>query len=123
MKNNHNQKLFEHFARLKNPIVIIPPSSVTGCYPAPWDKSLEALQRLVDGYIEPCAPVELRERGIELLCNEEGLLRGLDPNEHLFPFFLVGYIVAVGVEGEDFTGLSRAQFEYLCEWICHLQTI
>ena len=69
---NHNKKLFVHFDRLKNPIVIIPPSSETNVYLAPWDKSLGALQRLVDGYIEPCAPISLRERGIELLCNEEG---------------------------------------------------
>ena len=48
-------------------------------------------------------------------------MKGLDVNEKLFPFFLVGYVVAVGVEGEDFVGLSRTQFEFLGEWLVTLQ--
>lgn len=118
---NHNDKLFKHFNRLKNPIVVIPTKAEANVCIAPWDNSLEALQKLVDGYIEPCAPVELREHGIELLCNEMGVLNGLDPNEHLFPFFIVGWVVAVGVDEGDFTGLSLEQFEYLAEWLCHLK--
>lgn len=79
--------------------------------------TLEFLQDCVGGYIEPCAPIELKEHGIELLANEEGLLSGLDPNENLFPFFLVGNVVAVGVDGEDFVGLSVEQRRYLNEWV------
>lgn len=78
---------------------------------------LEDLQEYVGGYIEPCAPIELKEKGIELLANEEGLLSGLEPNENLFPFFLVGNVVAVGVDGEDFVGLSVEQRRYLNEWV------
>ena len=78
---------------------------------------LELLQELVGGYIEPCAPVQLREQGIELLVNEEGLLERLDPNENLYPFFVVGQAVAVGVDGEDFTGLTDTQHKYLCQWM------
>lgn len=82
---------------------------------------LEDLQALVGGYIEPAAPVELREQGIELLVNEEGLLKGLDTNENLFPFFFVGQAVAVGVGGEDFVSLSQAQVNFLEDWLRGLE--
>lgn len=119
--NNHNEKLFAHIKRLTNPVVIIPTDKTKNIYVTPWDETLETLQMWVDGYIEPCAPIQLKEKGIELLCNEMGLLNGLDPNEHLFPFFIVGNVVAVGVDEDDFTGLTLEQFEYLAEWICNLQ--
>lgn len=79
--------------------------------------TLEFLQECVGGYIEPCAPVELKERGIELLANEEGLLSGLEPNRNLFPFFLVGNVIAVGVDGEDFTGLTDYQRRFMEGWV------
>lgn len=79
--------------------------------------TLEKLQELVGGYIEPCAPVELRDRGIELLANEEGLLQGLELNENLNPFFIVGQVVAVGVAEDDFVGLNADQQKYLSEWL------
>lgn len=82
--------------------------------------SLYDLQHLVDGYIEPCAPVQLRQQGIELLCNEEGLLRGLPCNINMFPFFFVGTLVAVGVSGEEFTSLTPEQETYLKKWIENL---
>ena len=65
---------------------------------------LHDFQELVGGYIETCAPVELRYEGIQMLCDEEGLLKDLDANENLFPFFYVGTVVLVGVSGEDFVG-------------------
>ena len=73
------------------------------------DGTLEALQNLVDGYIEPAAPVQLRDMGMEMLVNEEGLLRHLPFNENLFPFFYVGTAVLVGVDGESFTSLTIDQ--------------
>lgn len=78
---------------------------------------LKSLQNLVDGYIEPCAPIELRLEGIELLANEEGLLRHLPCNENLFPFFYVGDLVAVGVDDEEFTSLSQDQCDFLTKWL------
>ena len=74
-------------------------------------------QHLVDGYIEACAPAELRGQGIELLCNEEGLLRGLDCNVNLFPFFFVGTLVMVGFEGDRFTSLTDKQIDYAMQWL------
>lgn len=90
----------------------------------PYSKDIEGhlydLQHLVDGYIEPCAPVQVKQQGIELLCNEEGLLRGLPCNINMFPFFFVGTLVAVGVSGEDFTSLTQEQEQWLKQWIENL---
>lgn len=82
--------------------------------------ALHDLQALVGGYIEPCAPVELRQRGIELLANMEGLLRQLPVNINMFPFFFVGTLVAVGVSGEDFVSLTPYQESYLKKWLENL---
>lgn len=82
---------------------------------------LESLQKLVDGYIEPCAPLELQLEGIELLANEEGLLRHLPFNENLFPFFFVGDLVAVGVDEDSFTSLTMEQCDFLSQWLGHLE--
>lgn len=43
--------------------------------------SLEAMQRLVDGYLEA---IRLRD-GLTLFCNEEGRLRGMRPNRGIPP--------------------------------------
>ena len=83
--------------------------------------TLEELQHLVDGFIEPCAPAELRLHNIELLANDEGLIRGLPCNINLFPFFFVGNVVAVGVGDEDFISLTPEQIAYLEEWLKKLQ--
>lgn len=85
------------------------------------DGSLESLQKLVDGYIELCTPAELRAYGIELLANEEGLLKGLEPNQNLYPFFFVGTLVAVGVSGEEFVSLTPAQMHFLIDWLGKLE--
>ncbi len=86
---------------------------------APYDR-LTALQQIVGGFIEPCAPAELKARGIELLANEEGLLQGLEPNINLYPFFFVGTLVAVGVWGDDFGSLTDEQVLYLAKWLNEL---
>lgn len=78
---------------------------------------LHDFQELVGGYIEACAPVELRYEGIQMLVNEEGLLKGLDANENLFPFFFVGTCVLVGVSGEDFVGLTEDQILFATRWL------
>ena len=81
---------------------------------------LMALQEMVGGWIEPCAPVQLREQGIELLCNDEGLLTGLPYNINMFPFFFVGNLVAVGVKGDKFVSLTPEQEQWLKQWIENL---
>lgn len=81
------------------------------------ENDLHELQALVEGYIEPCAPLELRERGIELLANEEGLLAGLENNHNLFPYFFVGTLVMVGVQGDELVSLTDEQISFAREWL------
>lgn len=84
---------------------------------------LECLQNAVDGYIEPCAPPEIKERNIEMFENEEGLLYGLPVNENLLPFFFVGNIAFVGVDGENYVGLTDDQIIFIKKWIADLDEI
>ena len=83
--------------------------------------ALHDLQAMVGGYIEACAPVQVREQGIEMLCNEEGVLIGLDVNVNLFPFFFLGTVVFVGVEGERFVGLTAEQEAFVMTWLKGLE--
>lgn len=79
--------------------------------------TLEDMQAAVGGYIEPCAPQELRDMGYEMLANEEGLLKGLPPNQNLYPFFFVGNLAFVKVVGEDFEPLTYEDGVKICEWV------
>lgn len=79
--------------------------------------TLEELQERVGGYIQTCAPLELQEQNIELLVDEEGLLKGLQPNAKLYPFFYVGNAVFVGVDGEELVGLTSEQIEFIVDWL------
>lgn len=82
--------------------------------------TLETLQEAVDGYIEVAPLYDLKDFDIITLVNEEGLLSGLDPNENLFPFFYVGNVVFVSVDGEDFTPLNDLQVKTVREYLKHL---
>lgn len=101
-------------------VYVIPPQGIHGPYETAGTGTLHELQAIVGGYIEPCAPVQLKEQGIELLANEEGLLRQLPYNINMFPFFFVGTLVAVGVDGEYFVSLTPKQENYLREWLDNL---
>ena len=85
--------------------------------------TLEMLQREVGGYIQPCAPVELVELGYQMLCDEEGLLKGLKPNENLYPFFFVGNVVFVKVQGEEFVGLNMYDIGFIRGWLTGLKNV
>lgn len=78
---------------------------------------LEALQELVEGYIEHTTLSELEPYGVHLLVNEEGLLAGFDPNENLYPFFFVGNVVFLSVDGEDFASLTDEQHRFVMDWL------
>lgn len=79
--------------------------------------TLESMQEVVDGLIQCAATVELRQMGIELICDEEGLLKGLPTNLNLFPFFYVGQAFMVGVKGEEFASLTDEQMSFAREWL------
>lgn len=81
------------------------------------ENTLEALQGLVGGYIETGTPAELRDEGVYLICNEEGVLRGLPYNENTYPFFYAGTLVMVGADGENFTSLNQHQQDFVTYWI------
>ena len=64
--------------------------------------SLKNLQKIVDGPIETVSCGD----GVVIICNEEGKLRGLQPNfrigEGPFADVIVGDAIVIGVDGEDF---------------------
>lgn len=64
--------------------------------------TLKALQEAVGGYIETVTVAE----DLCLLCNEEGRILGLEPNCTILGVDFVGPVLAVGVRGDDFTGIS-----------------
>lgn len=70
------------------------------------DNTLRTFQGLVGGHIET---VHVRD-DLLLLVNEESVLEELEPNLYVRGYWLRGTIVAVGVNGEDFTDcpLQRA---------------
>jgi len=77
---------------------------------------LKTLQSLVDGNIE-VLPVATK---LLIICNEEGKLLGLPYNCTLLGETLVGTIVLVGVDGEEFDdvplSISQAQVLFPEMW-------
>lgn len=75
-----------------------------GMAPEPRDipNTLEELQAAVGGYIETVTIAS----DVVLICNEEGRLRGLDPNCRPFGVDFVGPILIVGRNDDEFTDLS-----------------
>lgn len=75
--------------------------------------SLKALQTAVDGYIE-----EIRiAPGVMLICNEEGRLRGLEPNCRISGVEFVGTIVIAGDKDGELTDvpLLASTLKLMCE--------
>lgn len=73
------------------------------------DNTLGALQNLVGGYIETIRVAV----DAALIVNEEGLLRGLPYNITFCGAQLVGPVVMVGIEGDEFTDLPEAAVKSL----------
>ena len=66
---------------------------------------LEWLQGAVEGYIEPVT-MKHGENGMPdlvMLCNEEGVLKKMEPNFGWLYGEVVGPVLFVGAEGEEFT--------------------
>ena len=77
--------------------------------------TLERLQTIVDGYIET---VTVRN-GLVIICNEEGKLTGMAPNFRIGFEQIVGTVIVVGVDGEEFTDVPIDLGEWeemLVEW-------
>lgn len=71
--------------------------------------TLENLQRTVEGHIETVPAIN----GAIILCNEEGKLKGLEPNMRYSHDWLVGTIIVIGSDGEKFADIpiSLAQWK------------
>ena len=72
------------------------------------DNTLEALQKAVGGYIEA---VTIAEDAV-IICDEEGLLKRLPYNCNVCGHDLVGTILVLGVDGDEFTDVPLT----LAEW-------
>lgn len=71
-----------------------------GCEPEAIDidNTLAALQQEVEGYIE----VITLPYGAAIICNEEGRILGLPDNGRVRGVDVVGTVLIVGVNGEEF---------------------
>ena len=77
--------------------------------------TLENLQRTVDGYIET---VRIGPKTVMIL-NEEGKLTGLEPNFKIGMETIVGTVIVVGEDGDEFTDCPITLKEWkeaLKEW-------
>lgn len=71
--------------------------------------TLESLQKLVGGYIQTVHWVD----GMVIICNEEGKLQNLPFNIRLRDDVIVGTLVIVGTDGEEFTDVPDELIERL----------
>lgn len=70
--------------------------------------NLETLQSIVGGYIE----VVQLTKDIDIICNEEGKLIGLEPNLMFDYDYIAGDIVLCGHNNEgEFTSLTKEQIQ------------
>ena len=85
---------------------------------------LETLQHMVKGYFEAVPMAKLLRDGMILLVNEEGRIKGMEPNRAATFFYsgvtnnylskadprvIVGPALIVGIDGEEFTDLTVQQ--------------
>lgn len=87
-------------------VVIVPPEEPA--YIKEIENDLQTMQQVVGGYIE----VTRLTQGINIVCNEDGIMKNLPINKHL-PW-LVGpvFLISSEVAGDgEMTGLSRRAAE------------
>lgn len=70
------------------------------------DNTLKALQAEVDGYIETVTIAS----GVVVICNEEGVLRGMPYNCRFVGVDFVGTILVVGRNKDEFCDVPEADF-------------
>lgn len=74
-------------------------------YAANVSDSLEALQKIVGGYIKTVTVFT----DAVVICNEEGRLMGLPENRNFFLSGICGDCLICGVDGEEFASLSEPE--------------
>ena len=70
---------------------------------------LDVLQGIVGGLIE-CISIG---NNIDMVCNEEGKLIGLEPHLMVNNDIICGDVFFVGVDGADFVSLTDEQIDYI----------
>lgn len=81
------------------------------------ENTLHAFQEAVDGYIQV---METNYENTVIICNEEGKIKGLQMNRILITEFgmydvIVGNMVVVGVDGEEFCDINPMAATYFSE--------
>ena len=78
------------------------------------ENKLKPLQGLVDGYIEAVT----LDRELVLICNEEGLLKGMQPTGYLIKrqSTIVGPCLIARIDGDEFTGLKNGDIEMISQY-------
>lgn len=76
--------------------------------------NLEALQKNVEGYIETVTIRDPEDEAYNLvvICNEEGLLKGMEPNVSVYGVRFYGPILVVGVKDGGDNGDEFADLPY-----------
>jgi hypothetical protein len=77
------------------------------------DDTLEAMQAIVGGYIQAIFVNMCKD--YVLVCNEEGRLKGLEPNIYIGLDVIVGTCFFCNNGGEDFASLDDSDIEALKE--------
>lgn len=100
--------------------VFVIPTKRGTAHPMDISYTVESMQFLVGGYYDFAGIPQLRDNGIELVVNADGVLTGLPPNENLWPFFYVGQVFMVGNNGEDLVSLTAKQIAFIKAWLAGL---
>ena len=74
--------------------------------------TLENLQKYVGGYIEVVRIGTFNDQEVVLICNEEGKLRGLEPNFEIPDDIVVGDVVFCQAKDEELVGLEGELREF-----------
>ena len=77
--------------------------------------TLEMLQKMVEGWIEAILPFENSK--FVMILNEEGKINGLEPNLNLIYDTIVGNVVIIKADGEDFTGLNDDEIKEALQYL------
>ena len=78
------------------------------------ENSLEALQEVVGGYLEP---IQLPASNMVILRDEEGLMKQKDYNCRIMGIDFVGTILFVGTKGEEFTDVPTTAAKVEKYWL------
>lgn len=75
--------------------------------------TLENLQKTVEGYIETVTIAS----DVVIICNEEGRLRGMEPNCSVAGKSFVGTIIVAGVDGDQFADVILPLKKWKEKWL------